>query len=525
MLNALSAQIVLATPAPTSHRTAEENLGLGYLASVLRKHGHRVEIIDGWLEGLSPSELAERILAVENPIWLGFSCYRSNMARAIETVECLRATGSALPVIAGGFGPTFFAEQFIRSGFDVVVRGEAEHAVLELTRYFCEGSPVLEDIPGLTFSRACQIVNTGPPQQADDLDALPLPARDTLPLALRRRSAIHILTSRGCAAHCLFCSIVSFAQLSRGPNWRQRSIHGIVDELEALVQQGARCFKVIDDSLIEPPRDAKWCSQFAQEIERRNLLVRLRGSIRSDRVTRNVLAELRRVGFYAFSCGIESFSPTALQRMAKTARLEDNLRALDLFAEYDMLIQAGHILFDHETTLVELRENLEGMRRYRWTVSKGIFTEMFAAEGTPFTRLLEKRGRLKSKGTQMENHSYLVADPKARSIYRALKHWHMAHMTTYDKAIDAISAPKDVDGSALTEFHRLSVRLRERDLDLFAELLNRCEGGESEEELMLYVETEIDGWSIWYKAIDAEVDRAYADSGLCYDAEPNPFVV
>jgi radical SAM superfamily enzyme YgiQ (UPF0313 family) len=168
------AQIVLATPAPTTHRTAEENLGLGYLAAVLRKHGHKVEIIDGWLEGLNPGELAGRILAVRDSTWLGFSCYRSNMAKAIETVESLRAAGRALPVIAGGFGPTFFAEQFVRSGFDIAVRGEAEYAVSELARYFCDGHPALEDIAGLTFSRDGKIVDTGPPKQEDNLTRLRL---------------------------------------------------------------------------------------------------------------------------------------------------------------------------------------------------------------------------------------------------------------------------------------------------------------------------------------------------------------
>ena len=45
--------VVLATPAPVSHRTAEENLGLGYLASTLRQGGYEVMLIDGWLAGLS----------------------------------------------------------------------------------------------------------------------------------------------------------------------------------------------------------------------------------------------------------------------------------------------------------------------------------------------------------------------------------------------------------------------------------------------------------------------------------------
>ena len=36
--------IILATPAPISHRTAEENLGLGYLTAVLREKGYKTKM-------------------------------------------------------------------------------------------------------------------------------------------------------------------------------------------------------------------------------------------------------------------------------------------------------------------------------------------------------------------------------------------------------------------------------------------------------------------------------------------------
>jgi len=39
--------VVLATPAPVTHRTAEENLVLGHLAAMLRDAGHRVGVVDG----------------------------------------------------------------------------------------------------------------------------------------------------------------------------------------------------------------------------------------------------------------------------------------------------------------------------------------------------------------------------------------------------------------------------------------------------------------------------------------------
>jgi hypothetical protein len=515
--------VVLATPAPISHRTAEENLGLGYLASVLRKHGYLVTIIDGWLAGLSPEAIAEAIFGINDLLWIGFACYRSNMERAMETVRILKSNGCQTPIVAGGYGPTFHAGEFLKAGVDVVVRGEGEETVLELCTSFKEGKPGLDDIQGISFLRNGVQVDNHARRLLVDVDSLPFPARDTISLAIKRRTPVHIISSRGCAAHCLFCSIVSFMRLSHGPQWRQRTIKNFVDEIEELVEQGARYFKIIDDSLLEPPRDLTWCMALADEINRRGLKVRLRGSVRADRIDEAIVSELSRAGFFAFSCGIENFSQSALTRMAKTATLEQNLAALAAFRKHNMYIQAGHILFDSGTTMPELWQNLHGMRNHIWTISKGTFSEMFASEGTPYTRLLDKKALLERDVSGLGNHKYPVLDPLARNVYYGLKKWHKSHMKIYDKTIDAISAPKALDPWELELFHPLCITLRAKDLDLLERLLLLAERNETEQAILDFVETEIERERLWYQEFDARVDQAYTQVGLVYDAEENPF--
>lgn len=53
-------KVILTTLSPNTHRTSEENLGLSYLAAVLRKNGYNVEIIDGWLEDLKDEEVLKK---------------------------------------------------------------------------------------------------------------------------------------------------------------------------------------------------------------------------------------------------------------------------------------------------------------------------------------------------------------------------------------------------------------------------------------------------------------------------------
>lgn len=80
----------MATPAPISHRTAEENLGLGYLSAVLQKNGFEVKILDAWLNGWTPKELADKILQDKKPLFVGISAYQSNIDQALKTVDAAK---------------------------------------------------------------------------------------------------------------------------------------------------------------------------------------------------------------------------------------------------------------------------------------------------------------------------------------------------------------------------------------------------------------------------------------------------
>lgn len=516
--------VTLATPPPITHRTAEENLGLGYLASVLRKNGQAVQIIDGWLNGLNSHDLTSKIS--ENPpkTFLGFSCYRSNMERTMEVANLLRQSGLDIPLVVGGYGPTFDAEEFLKVGFDIVVRGEAEETILDLFSYFTKGTPDLSEIRGISYMENGNIKNNPSRPLTLNIDGIPFPSRDTMDLAIRRRSVVHIISARGCQAHCVFCSIVAFQRLSEGPQWRQRSILNFVDELEALNKQGAKYFKVIDDSFIEPPRGEAWCKSLADEIQNRGLSIRLRSSIRADRVTEGVIQELKRAGFFAFSCGIENATDSALKRMGKLANVEQNINALEIFKKYGIYVQAGHILFEYGTTMEELEENYVFMRQYIWTISKGIFTEMYAADGTPFTKLLTNKKLLKEDEKGLGNNTYEVQDPEARKVYRALKLWHKSHVRTYDMTVDVISAPKALEPEELALFHPLCVELRQKDLDFMREILDLVGEGLSKQEVLEFTNAEIQSSEDWYAKFEKKVLEAYEKTGLVYDADENPFI-
>lgn len=519
-----SKKIILITLSPKTHRTSEENLGLEYLKSSLVENNYDVEIIDAWLNELDVNEVYQKIIKQDNNIlFVGISTYMSNTAPTIELISLLKKYNPNLKIVCGGFGPTFYPEEYLRSGSDYIMRGEGEKAICELARCI-EENKVPSQVKNLGFiDENNQVVLNGMEKLNDDLDLLPFPSRDDLNVVLKRKSFVNMITARGCTGNCEFCSVISFFRLSKGKLWRTRSIKDIVDEIEMLANQGVKYIKMVDDSFVDGTRDEKWCKDFADEIEKRNIKVKLRGQIRSDKITDSILYNLKRAGFFSFACGIENGSQSALSRMNKKATLEDNKRALNLFKKHGYIVQMGYILFDKETTYQELVENYHFMMEYDFAVTKGIFSEMFSAEGTELNTRLRSEKKLQESDFIHNNNKYTIDNIIVNKVYNALKIWHKSHSEIYDMTIDPLTAPKAVSEDAMNGFYFYAMKLKKLDLFLFKKVLLEIKENPNLD-IKQYIDNCINQTRLDYDSINQEVKKLYKKHELCYDADKNPFI-
>jgi len=504
---------------PSSHRTSEESLGVAYLASVLENAKYTVKIRDAWLDtSINTDDIYNEIIKDKDQVcFVGTSSYMLSNDATCDFISKLSKEN--ISVASGGYGPTFEPEKFLSSGSKIVMVGEGESNIVDVADHFRRGLPLIDKIRGIQYlDKDGKIVTTEPCKAEHDLDVIPYPKRMYLDLVKRKHSTVNVLTSRGCKGACTFCSISAFLGKQNSPRWRSRTIQNIIPELLELQKKGARTIKFIDDSFIENERDGEWCKEFADAIKANGINMSFRGSIRADKVSEDVISNLKKAGFFSFSCGIENGSPSALKRMAKMASVEDNKKALKVFKDNGIYVQAGYILFDNKTTMTELKENYEFMNEYKWLVSKGIFSEMYAAVGTTFT----KNNVEKNEEKFASNLQYKVENEDARQVYTYMKKWQAHHSKVYDMVIDPISAPKDIPVEEMKKYYDLMVEMKEIDLSF---MKNVIDGVESKQDIdSLYSEYE-EKYSDRFAEIMDQATTYYQNDGLDYDAAENGFLL
>lgn len=337
-----------------------EHLGLAYLASTLRADGFTVEIIDGVLSELTADDLLEtlgqRTIGV-----LGVTLISHGYPHTVKLLDQYRRDHPETKTVAGGHFATFAADKIFAHTdvFDAIVLGEGERPFTNYCRNVLRGAS--EPLDDVCLPRQTP-VRTG--QNVSDLDALPDPARDLLPLALKRGAQASITSSRGCYARCAFCSVHNFYRVGKAPGWRSRSIKNVLVELENLHQVfGISHFMFVDDNFIGPGKAGKERAiEFATAYQDSGLPMTFHIDCRAIDVDEEVIAALHQAGLRSVFVGVESVTAEDLLAYRKGVRAPKNWAAVEILRRYDLDKTLSMIMFNPDTTPAGVLENIEFLR-------------------------------------------------------------------------------------------------------------------------------------------------------------------
>ncbi|MHA1568371.1 MAG: B12-binding domain-containing radical SAM protein, partial [Alphaproteobacteria bacterium] len=184
-------------------------LGIATLAACLREKGHPQQIIDSHALNV-PALLAAKIVPEDFDGLLAFSTTTLNWHRTLDLIRACRARAYRATVLVGGPHLDLYpVETASFPEVDLVCIGEGDQTLPAIATALEKGNDPL-GIPGTAARRNGEVL-FGPPPQITNLDQLPLPAWNLLPLEKYRAwTVLHpfgtMVSGRGCPYKCRFCS-------------------------------------------------------------------------------------------------------------------------------------------------------------------------------------------------------------------------------------------------------------------------------------------------------------------------------
>lgn len=318
----------------------EPQLGLLYIASVLRENGIPVQIYE--MTGCKTEGQIERKIEniPEGDIY-GFTTYCTNYLYVKRCINYIRSKMNNAFIILGGPNPTALPEFTLRdSKCDCVITGEGEDTFLHAVSAFLNKSNLPSIIRGI---------------ERANIDTYPMPAWDLIDMnsytrTLEGERVVSIISSRGCKYNCAHCNSVV---MDGGNKVRYRTAQNVVEEINFLKTKGFRKFRFNDDDFTGNPNLAELLSKI------KNLDIIYRIFARIEDLTENNCRVLTESGCRHISVGLETLNPDNLRVLGKYTQTGLEERHLSNAKKYGIIVRVYFMVglpYDTDDTIIKYFE-------------------------------------------------------------------------------------------------------------------------------------------------------------------------
>ncbi len=351
------------------------------LAAYLRKNNIDVKILDCLPLHIGYKTLAKKIIEYRPDVVAVGENHSMYASEALKVLKLAKSIDKSITTVAGGTHFSNTLDWTLSSDVvDYIVIGEGEETFLDLIYHISDKNRDPEKVKGIAFKRDNQIIMTEPRPLIEDMDSLPMPAYDMLPMHLYGRSrylfspgGTTIHHSRGCTGKCSFCAFwlqnaerkIVNGKLKLIPRFRTKSPEYTVEEIEYLYRTyGKRMMIFVDDSF---NLDEKWNDRFAELMLKKDLKVGWFGFMRADCLLRDekngILEKLVRSGLSHICIGIERREEDLLRsfnkKFYKPLITEEIIQIFK--KKYPQVFLQGTFIVGHRE---ETRESLKGLGDY-----------------------------------------------------------------------------------------------------------------------------------------------------------------
>ncbi|MDP2649591.1 MAG: radical SAM protein [bacterium] len=337
------------------HSSDRPKLGLGYLASYLRKNNPGIELSLSFASDDLKADLQR-----EKPDIVGFSSMTHAFKMQTEKAKMVKDK-FGLPIIFGGVHISL-TPNALPKFVDVGVISEGEEVLSRLLRDYQKGLAFAKasvgklknkKISSLVFWEKDKLVVTGPPLLVEPIDKIPSPDWDFLRVG--KNGPGHIMTSRGCPYRCRFCEAGNFWK-----KYRAHSAEYVVEEVEKIYKRYGRGELVIMDDLFFVNKVR--LEKITDLLEGKGLSKKMRFEVigRADLFNEEIVRILKRMNVFAISFGMESGSERILRYLKnETVTLEQIRKATLLAKKYKMQVLGTFMVGTPGETEEDIRKTIE----------------------------------------------------------------------------------------------------------------------------------------------------------------------
>ena len=324
-------------------------LGLAYIAGALKAEGFALQVIDGLgealdlrhpadnechLYGLHPDDIVARIDSDCDVIGIS-AAFTFEWPTCRDLINLIRQRFPEAVIIGGGEHATALPKLSLsESALDMIILGEGEETMVEVVRTLENGADFAQ-VPGIVFKdQSGQIVFNERRGRIRQIDTIPWPAWDMLPIeeylhremgfGVNRGRSMPVLASRGCPYQCTFCSSPQMWTT----RWVSRDPDDLLDELE--FYQNKYHIQNFDFYDLTAIVKKAWIVEFCKKIEQRKLKFtwQLPSGTRTEAIDHEVARLLYQSGCRNLSYAPESGSLSVLSRIKKRIRPQSMIESM-----------------------------------------------------------------------------------------------------------------------------------------------------------------------------------------------------
>lgn len=296
-------------------------LGLMYIAGFVKeKTDFNIQILDCEIEKINYKNLAEKIKN-ENPDIIGITAMTFTLIDVIKTAKIIKKVNYKTKIVLGGPHVNIYPEETIANPeIDFLVLGEGEQPFVDLLNNI-NNLEELKDIKGLVFKdKKNRIINTGKRELIQNLDELPMPARELtsyqkyFSIIANKNPTTTMFTSRGCPYKCLFCDRPHLGKI-----FRARSAENVVSELKQIEKLGIKEVFIYDDTFtIDRQRVVDICNLILNKNIKLNWDIRAR----VNTIDKELLKLMKLAGCTRIHYGVEAGTEKILKVLRKGINLQ-----------------------------------------------------------------------------------------------------------------------------------------------------------------------------------------------------------